>query len=134
MVLAEAAALFGAVSISRDYCAESRGLIAAYLKRRASHDLARLVHPRVPYRDRAARDTWVKRLASLAAGIEDLSVSISDIEGNGKGVPVLVRQYLKAGGQLLAFNIDPGFSDVLDALLLLDLRTASPSVLARYRN
>ena len=130
----EAAALFGAVSISRDYCAASRGLIANYLKQRASHDLARLVRPRVPYRDRTARNAWVKRLAELTAGIEDLSASISDIEGNGKGVPVLVRQYLKAGGQLLGFNIDPSFSGVLDALLLVELNNQSAALVERCRN
>jgi putative hemolysin len=41
----EAAVLFGAVSISRDYRHASRGLIAAYLSRRASHELAHLVQP-----------------------------------------------------------------------------------------
>jgi len=130
----EAAALFGAVSISRDYCAASRGLIANYLKQRASHPLAHMVRPRVPYRDPAQRNAWVKRLAELTASVEDLSVSISDIEGSGKGVPVLVRQYLKAGGQLLAFNIDPSFSGVLDALLLADLRKESAALLERCRS
>ncbi len=129
----EASALFGAVSISRDYCAASRGLIANYLKQRASHDLARLVRPRVPYRDRAERNAWVKRLAELTAGIEELSASISDIEGNGKGVPVLVRQYLKAGGQLLGFNIDPSFSGVLDALILVDMNNQSAALVERCR-
>ena len=38
--------------------------------------------------------------------LEEMSSSISEIEGDGKGVPVLLRQYLKIGGELLAFNVD----------------------------
>ncbi|HLI82560.1 MAG TPA: lysophospholipid acyltransferase family protein [Bryobacteraceae bacterium] len=125
----EAAVLFGAVSISRDYRAASRRLMATYLSRRAAHELARLVAPRMPFR---ARETpAIKRLALVAANIEDISQSIADIEPDGKGIPVLVRQYLKAGGKLLAFNVDPQFSDALDALLLADLRSAPPAILER---
>ena len=125
----EAGVLFGAVSISRDYRAASRGLMATYLSARATHDLARLVAPRVRFR--APESTSIRRLASVAANIEDISLSISDIEADGKGIPVLIRQYLKAGGKLLALNVDPHFSDALDALLLADLRTAPPAILER---
>jgi len=125
----EAAVLFGAVSISRDYRAASRGLMATYLSARATHDLARLVAPRTRFR--APGSHSIRRLASVAANIEDISLSISDIEADGKGIPVLVRQYLKAGGKFLALNVDPQFSDALDALLLADLRTAPPAILER---
>jgi hypothetical protein len=57
--------------------------------------------------------------------------SIADIEPDAKGVPVLLRHYLKAGGRLLGFNLDPAFSDVLDALVLADLRTAPAALLER---
>jgi putative hemolysin len=127
----EAPVLFGAVSISREYRAASRGLIVTYLCDRASHELAQMVIPRRRYRDRALRDPRIKRFAAVAADIEDLSLSIEDIEDDGKGVPVLIRQYLKAGGRLLGFNVDPNFSDVLDALILADLRTAPLALLER---
>jgi putative hemolysin len=125
----EAAVLFGAVSISRDYRTASRRLMATYLSKRAAHELARLVAPRMPFRSRET--PAIKRLALVAANIEDISLSIADIEPDGKGIPVLVRQYLKAGGKLLAFNVDPQFSDALDALLLADLRSAPPAILER---
>jgi hypothetical protein len=70
-------------------------------------------------------------LAAAAADIEDLSLSIADIEDDGKGVPVLIRQYLKAGGRVLGFNVDPNFSDTLDALILVDLRRAPLPLLER---
>ena len=47
-------------------------------------------------------------------------------------MPVLLRQYLKLNATLLEFNVDPDFSDVLDALVLVDLRQAPAAVLSRY--
>jgi hypothetical protein len=47
-------------------------------------------------------------------------------------VPILLRQYLKTGGKLLAFNVDRSFSHVLDALIMVDLRSAPAAVLERY--
>src|SRR5262249_37015705 len=91
----EAPVLFGAVSVSAHYSALSRSLMAAFLSDRAAHDLAGLVAPRKKFRDRALRNTQVKRFITVAADIEDLSLSIADIEEDGKGVPVLIRQYLK---------------------------------------
>jgi hypothetical protein len=108
------------VSISRDYQDASRGLIASFLLDRTSHELARLVQPRIKYREAATGA--VRKMALVAASIEDLSLPISDIESDRKGVPVLLRQYLKAGGRLLGLNVDPNFRDVVDALILTDLR------------
>jgi hypothetical protein len=45
---------------------------------------------------------------------------------------VLLRQYLKIGGELLAFNVDKSFSDVLDGLVLVDLRKTDPARLETY--
>ena len=54
------------------------------------------------------------------------------MEPDGKGVPVLLRQYLKLNATLLEFNVDPEFANCLDALLMVDLRTAPGVVLKRY--
>ena len=63
---------------------------------------------------------------------DELSSMTADIEADGKGIPVLLKQYLKLGGRLLAFNVDPVFSDALDGLILVDLRQTAPAVLNRY--
>jgi hypothetical protein len=47
---------------------------------------------------------------------------ISDIESDRKGVPVLLRQYVKLGGRLMGFNIDPSFGSSLVDLLKCDRR------------
>ena len=64
--------------------------------------------------------------------IRDLSELISQIEHDRKGVPVLIRQYLRLGGEVLGFNVDPRFMDALDALVLVDLTKTPPRTLSRY--
>ena len=48
------------------------------------------------------------------------------------GVPVLLRQYLKLGGKLLGFNVDPQFADALDGLIVVDLTKTEPKLLDSY--
>ena len=57
---------------------------------------------------------------------------VSDIELQQKDVPVLLRQYLNLGGQLLSFNIDKLFSSVMDGLIVVDLLQTDQKTLARY--
>ncbi len=53
----------------------------------------------------------------------------AELEEDGKGLPVLLRQYLKLGATLLCFNLDPSFADVVDGLVFLDLtRSAAPMI------
>jgi putative hemolysin len=60
------------------------------------------------------------------------STVVSDIEQKQTAVPVLLRQYLRLGGKLLGFNVDPKFADALDGLILLDLTKTKPKLLERY--
>lgn len=128
----ECAVLFGAVSISNDYNPVSRGLLVSYLETQKEPHLARLIQPRRPYRP--PHDTrWHAQVSGrFFQDVEELSAPIADLERDGKGVPILIRQYLKAGGRVLGFNIDPQFSNVLDVLMMADLRRAPRAVLERY--
>ena len=92
-------------------------------------NLARHVKPRRPFR----RDAAYSR-AQLAAlnDIEDVSRMVRQFERDSKGVPVLLKQYLKLGGRLLAFSADSQFNDALDGLIMVDLLASNPRVLARY--
>ena len=65
-------------------------------------------------------------------GVEELSAVIADIERDHKGVPVLLRQYLNMGGQILDFNLDGAFSNVVDGLIVVDLTKTEPRLLDRY--
>ena len=51
---------------------------------------------------------------------------------SGRGIPVLLRQYLKLGGRIAAFNLDPDFGNCLDGLICVDLRATDQRVLARF--
>lgn len=122
--------LFGPVSISRDYHAVSRKLIVQFLSHRhLDPDLSRLVRPRKPYR---APSGPLDRISSSARDIEEVSMLVSELEADGKGVPVLIRHYLRLNASLLSFNVDRRFSDVVDGLIRVDLRNTDPRILSRF--
>lgn len=127
----ESGVLFGAVSISSDYQKLSRRLMVDYLHGHLAKELVALVRPRRVYHRPPLIPKSVKSLARLIASIDELSASVQDLERDGKGVPVLIRQYMKVGGQFLGFNVDPNFSHAIDALVLADLRVAALPMLER---
>lgn len=125
--------LFGPVSISRDYETVSRNLLVHFLKRhKFNDDLSRHVSPRQPYRAEEMKLGTDNELLSSLSDIENVSLLISEIEKDGKGVPVLLKHYLKLNGKLLSFNVDTAFSDVVDGLLMVDLRETDPKLLKRF--
>jgi putative hemolysin len=127
----DCATLFGGVSISNRYRAVSRYLLVRFLEAHRAEELAGMVTPRRRYRpdSRVLRHTGGM---ALPADVDDLSKLIADLESDGKGVPILVKQYLRTGGRLLACNVDRNFSDALDALIVVDLRIAPAPLLERY--
>jgi putative hemolysin len=129
----ESPVLFGAVSISNTYSRVSREMIFRFFEARKQGDeLAGLVEPRQPFRAALLRRWDCRALCHALRDLEELSQPIADVEADGKGLPVLLRQYAKVGGKLLAFNVDRKFSNVLDGLVLVDLRQTEPAVLERY--
>jgi len=124
--------LFGAVSISKEYSAASRALIVRYFDSRRQHQMAGMVRPRRPFRSSWLRSWDCAGICQSLINLEDLASSVSDLEIDSKGLPILLRQYAKLGGEFLAFNVDRQFSDVLDGLVVVDLRRTNPSVLERY--
>jgi hypothetical protein len=64
--------------------------------------------------------------------VDEVSAWISGVEEDGKGMPILLKQYLKLGGKVLEFNVDNNFSKALDGLILVDLTHADRKTLGRY--
>jgi len=95
-------------------------------------DLARYVEPRRQFRAPRLRGCDPRALANLLDNVDELSDSVADLEPDGKGVPVLLRQYLNCGGEMLAFNVDGAFSDVVDGLVIVDLMKMSRPQLEKY--
>jgi putative hemolysin len=130
---AETPVLFGAVSISNDYNKASREMIYRFFETRMREDeLAGLVEPRRPFRPAGLRPWDCRAMCHALRGIEELSQPITDVEPDGKGLPILLRQYAKIGGKMVGFNVDRKFSNVLDGLVVVDLRKTEPVVLERY--
>jgi putative hemolysin len=129
----ETPVLFGAVSISNEYSHLSREMIVRYFEQRdEGHEFADLIHPRAPFRAPILRRWDCGAVCSALRDLDELAEPISDVEEDGKGVPILIRQYAKLGGKLIAFNLDRKFSDVVDGLVVVDLRHTNPAVLERY--
>jgi putative hemolysin len=119
--------LFGPVSISGTYCDASHGLLAAFLEQNhLDASLARLISPKHPRPSNG-------RLSSVVpSGADEADRLIRELESDGKAMPVLLRQYLKLNARALGFSVDPGFGNVLDALMVVDLTTVPSNILRRY--
>ena len=125
--------LFGAVSISNRYRPLSQQLMVSFL--RSHHyfsSLSGTVKARTPFRPSRDRDLAQQTIEVVGNDLDELSTIISDIESNCTGIPVLLKHYLKLGGRILGFNVDPGFSNVLDALILVDLTQTGAKILGRF--
>ncbi|MFT4583652.1 MAG: putative hemolysin [Gammaproteobacteria bacterium] len=123
--------LFGPLSISNDYHPISQDILVQFLRqknatqRRASH-----VKPRRPFRQKSEMHSDLIDLDSVDLDI--ISDLLSTVESDDKGVPVLLRQYLKFGGHILGFNIDPNFNNAIDCLLWCDLMETESRLLSKY--
>jgi len=124
--------LFGPVSISQEYGRVSRELMVRYLGS-ALDDNALLpsVRPRRLFPLRARRGLDLDAIVGSLKGIDDLSEVVANLE-DGRGIPVLVRQYLRLGGRIACFNVDRDFANVVDALVVVDLAATERKLLDRY--
>jgi hypothetical protein len=95
-------------------------------------ELAQFIRPKNPFEVKKFRNQDLRLALTGTQEVEDLSVLIADVDPKQKGVPILLKQYLKLGGKLLGFNRDPNFNNVLDGLILVDLLQTPHQVLQRY--
>jgi putative hemolysin len=122
--------LFGPVSISARYSDRSHALLMKFLEQNHRHEaLADLVRAIDPMPSRGAPEPGPSVVPCTA---EEASRLVAALEPDGKGMPVLLRQYLKLNARVLAFNVDPKFGHALDALMTVDLTTVDRAILNRY--
>ncbi|MEM7147364.1 MAG: lysophospholipid acyltransferase family protein [Verrucomicrobiota bacterium] len=125
--------LFGPVSISQEYNKISKRLLVQFLTDKLRHpSLASFVKPSHRFRGISALGFARENISDSVRDINDVSALISEVEQDGKGVPVLLKQYLRMNSLLLSFNVDKKFSNVLDGLMMADLTGADPRLLKRY--
>ena len=115
------------------FCNLSRALIVSYLK---AHEMEPvLVNEVRAYNPPRKADLKRSESCILPLGLADaqgLSQLVADIEEDGKGIPVLLRQYLKLNGKILSFSVDKHFGDVLDCLILVDIFKTPERSIKRY--
>lgn len=126
--------LFGAVSIDTAYGPAARHAMVTYLQQHAmALHLASLVTPRHPLTGATLADgrlAWAGTFPTPDVSL--LDDVVSRLDPRGRGVPVLLRQYLKLDARAVAFSIDPAFSHVLDALTVVDLPSVPLPMLRRF--
>ena len=123
--------LIGPVSISADYDKASHALLVRYLKwHHFNPVLASLIKPRMPFRATHTLANLNRELRDVD-GLDTLSDLLPESDAK-RQVPVLLRQYLKLGGEVVGFNVDPDFGHCLDCLTIVDLRRTPDSVLSKY--
>ncbi|RAS64375.1 putative hemolysin [Vibrio diazotrophicus] len=122
--------LFGPVSISNDYSEQARRLLADTMTLHFyDNEQANFVAASNPLPMIQAQ--WNASLLTSLADLQLLSRVIARID-EGKGIPVLLRQYLGLNGKLVSFNVDPAFNDALDGLIVVDLHDVPIKTLGRY--
>jgi len=119
--------------MSESYNRLSRELIFRFFQGKARNDgLANLVVPRRPFRPRPVLPAIGDGFCRCIHDLDHLADPIADLESDGKGIPILIKHYAKLGGRMLSFNVDRHFANVLDGLVLVDLRRSDPALLTRY--
>ncbi|WFB48541.1 lysophospholipid acyltransferase family protein [Vibrio coralliilyticus] len=122
--------LFGPVSISNDYSEQARQLLADTMTlHHYDSEKAEYVTPSNPLP--VQPKNWNTSMLTALGDLQLLSRVIARID-DGKGVPVLLRQYLGLNGKLVSFNVDPSFNNALDGLIMVDLQQVPVKTLARY--
>lgn len=124
--------LYGPVSISTEYNAISKDLIVQFLReKKTSGELSKLVKAKKPPKIRLK----TADRQALLAGVQDIdhiSALVSEVELDNKGIPTLLKHYLKLDGELLAFNIDSAFGSCIDGLIMVDMLKTDPKLLKSY--
>ncbi len=121
--------LFGPVSISARYSHASHQLLISFLQQNhLAAEFSELVEASHPPRLARARQAWTQ----LPKSVDEINGAVAREELDGKGMPVLLRQYLKLNARLIGCNVDPAFGNALDALMLVDLTTVDRPILDRY--
>jgi putative hemolysin len=123
--------LYGTVSISKLYSPKSVKLIEQILVKEAHREnvLPRQAFDFSLHREFVAFGKHNDLNSSLS---ENLAGLLSTIEPDGKGVPILAKQYLKMGAKFHALGIDTSFNNTPGLLLSVHLPSSPDKQLKLY--
>lgn len=125
--------LYGPVSITTEYNAISKDLMVQYLSEtKTSKEFSKFVKPKTPPKVKLLSGLEKETISRVGNDVEKISALISEIEVDNKGIPVLLKHYLRLNGELLAFNVDKSFGNCIDGLIMVDLTQTDSKLLKSY--
>jgi putative hemolysin len=124
--------LFGAVSINKEYHIVSQQLMAMSLKiNNYIPKLSNLVKARKVEFKFSDKFNFIET-PLMIHDMEEVSELVAEIEPDNKGIPILLKHYLKMGGKILGFNRDPDFNNALDVFIVVDLLNSPRKLMELY--
>jgi len=128
--------MFGPVSLSASYPQAARELIGDFYSELFGSDID-LAEPRTPFEFQ--HSGLFERFRSVATESEykqAFSLLKQHLDGMGVRLPTLYKQYVEicdpGGCEFLGFNVDPDFSDCIDALILVHVDAIKQKKRERY--
>jgi putative hemolysin len=115
--------ILGPVTLSNDYTKVSQKLIIQFLQKSyGDEQLSLAIAPRNKVKLSRVKADTDSLLMPIEKEMKKLDALISEIEPQGKRLPVLYKKYLTQNAKILGFNRDPAFKNAVDALMLLDMQ------------
>lgn len=127
--------IFGSVGVSQgdEYCPASRSLIVDYMRREHGQpEWALELQSRAPFSGMRFGRLFKDDISALVKDVDDVSALVSGLERDGKGVPILIKHYIRMNAKLIDFGVWKSHSNAVVAFLMADLVTADPKFLRRY--
>jgi putative hemolysin len=126
--------MFGSVGISQgdEYTDASRTLIVNFMREQFSHPLSLHVESRSPFEGVKIAGLKPEEISNLVQSVEDVSTLVTSLEEDGKGVPILIKHYLRMNAKLLSFGVWKSHSNAVVSFIMTDLTTSDPKFLRRY--
>ena len=125
--------LFGPVSISHHFTEASSTLLLNYLRTTAyDFALAEWLAARLPPKAQRFVEWRHPDYEAFVQSEADITIALEELEDGKHEMPILIRQYLRLGGKIVAFNVDPSFGTTIDGLIVVDLLKAPARDISRY--
>ncbi|MEM1114375.1 MAG: GNAT family N-acyltransferase [Pseudomonadota bacterium] len=118
--------LYGTVSLTTQYDPVSTDMMCDVLIDAPGH-----VRPKAPLKSRLTPD-WAEYRQRWGIDRLQLDKLIAAREEDGKGLPILVRQYAALGARFHAVGVDPNFAATPGLLLSVNIATIPPGKRKRY--
>lgn len=127
--------VFGSVGVSQggEYAAASRTVIIDLLRARFSDpEFSVQVESQSPFEGVRLNGITPDEIGDLVQDVEDVSTLVTSLEPDGKGVPVLIKHYVRMNAKLLDFGVWKNHSDAVVGFMIADVTTADPKMIRRY--